>query len=211
MNKDVHTLKTGDLLLFEGTGFISKLIKIFTDSHISHAAMVWRCPITNEPYIWETGDVDQDSVPMITRNNRPMNAAHLIPLKVKLKQKHYNKIYVRRLKIKDGYRLDDARLDCFIARNLGKLYTTNLVSLWSQRYGASLINLPFLEDESEFTSEHEYREFHCSQLVLLSYYEIGIIKWFDGYTHTITPGDMFDDIVTMPGYDFEKPEIIYKL
>src|SRR3990167_5533108 len=96
MNSNFNSLKTGDLLFFEGEGYVSTLIKIFTNSHISHVGMIWRCPITDRIYIWETGDISDDCLPIITKKNSPINAAHLVPLEIKIKQK-YKKIYTRRL------------------------------------------------------------------------------------------------------------------
>lgn len=37
-------LKTGDLLLFSGTGFSSRMVKLFTHSHISHAGKYFLFP-----------------------------------------------------------------------------------------------------------------------------------------------------------------------
>lgn len=200
-------LKTGDLLLFEGEGRNSSLIKFFTESHITHSAIVWKCPITDRLYLWEVGDVKQETLPIITRRNRPLNSARLILLSRKLKHTRFKKGYVRRLIAEKP--VNFAKLDMFIARNLGKFYTTNLVSLFLQRCNPSFINLSFLHDETEFTEDHKYKEWVCSQIAVLSYYEMGIIKLLDEYTHTITPGDLFEDIVTMPGYSFTDPELLF--
>ena len=59
-----YNLKTGDLLLFDcenysGSGFISYFIKKFTQSNISHIAMVLKDPDFIDPplkgiYVWES-------------------------------------------------------------------------------------------------------------------------------------------------------------
>ena len=35
------------------------------------------------------------------------------------------------------------------------------------------------------------------------------MKRFDGPTHTITPGDLYEDIVTTNDYEFEKPKLLW--
>jgi hypothetical protein len=48
-------LKSGDLLLFDGQGSYSNVIKFFLFSPLSHAAVVYECPKTGALYAWETG------------------------------------------------------------------------------------------------------------------------------------------------------------
>lgn len=105
----------------------------------------------------------------------------------------------------------DFAFDAFIAANLGKPYTTNLMNLWLQRANPFMVNLTFLQDEHTDHGECDLPEWHCSQLVLVSYWEMGIVPpTLDIHSSAITPGDLFDeDFVTNPGYSLSKPELIY--
>lgn len=144
-NNWMEKLESGDLLLFEGSGMNSKLIRIFTESPISHAAIVYRCPITSQIYLWETGgdsflssihsaktDVNENSFPIITEKSSPYNASHLIPLYVKLRGNYNKKVYLKKLVCKRK-KLDQLVFDLFVVTNMGKPYMANLVSLWTQR------------------------------------------------------------------------------
>ncbi len=157
-------------------------------------------------YIWETGDIAEDCVPIITTRNSPLNAAHLVPLEVKIKQDN-KKIYVKRLKSK--FPLDDLKLDKFIAKNLGRLYTANLVAIWTQRCNPSLIGLPFLEEHEDTENSNLQSEWMCSQLVVCTLKEMGIIGDIDENTNSFTPGDLFEDIDTSVGFSYGDAELVY--
>lgn len=202
-------LETGDLLFFEGKGPVSTLIKIFTDSNVSHVGMVWKCPITCEFYIWEIGDVTYDnSFPIITRKNVPLDSAHLVPLSVKCK--NFKKIYVRKLVTQKLTKKEKnelfIKLDTFIALNIGKKYTKNLVSLFTKRCNSTFISLSFMEEEEENLDDPKHSEWMCSQLTILTLYYLGIISSIDSHSSCITPGDMLEDIVCSKGFYFKKPK-----
>lgn len=200
-------LSSGDLLLFEGDSYTSKMISFFTSSKISHAAIVWKCPITKKLYMFSCGRIAESSLPIISKYDCPYNGTHLIPI-TKNSLSEYKKVYVR--KLISEKEIDSIKFDKFIANNLGKFYTANLVPLWTQRCNPSVINFSFLEELGEDYKSDNYNEWMCSQLVLLTYYNLDIVKFFDSHTSSITPGDMFDDIVTNYGYDFKKPIVIHK-
>jgi hypothetical protein len=96
------------------------------------------------------------------RRDRPFNAVHLVRLGVKLQRQKNQRVLLRRLKgLTDG-----GRYDIWVAKNLGRLYYANLVSLWIQRNGITLIPLPFLEDETE--DDRVDGECLCSQVIFES-------------------------------------------
>lgn len=160
-------VKSGDIIFTEGLGFNSSLIQFFTESKISHAGLVYKCPITEELYIWEIGDITSYSLPIITRNDAPLNAAHLIPLKNKFCKEYTQNIYVKRL-IDENNIFDQLSYDLFVAMNLGKPYLSNLVSLWTQRgINITLIDIGFMQDNTEFADSFDHEEWMCSQVIYI--------------------------------------------
>lgn len=78
-------------------------------------------------------------------------------------------------------------------------------------FSPTLIDVGFIEDKTEFTEEGlNHSEWNCSQLVVMTYYHLGIVESFDGHTHTITPGDLFEDFVTSKDYDFDPPVLVWE-
>jgi hypothetical protein len=212
MNTKVYQdLKSGDLLFFLGNSFTSRLITTFTESIISHVGVVYKCPISGKVYVWETGDIDleKNCLPIISKGKKAANGAHLIGLEKKLIGNYYTAILVKKL----TGDLDHRKLDVFIAKNLGKPYTINMVNSWCQRFNLTLISLPFIEDYDEFQQDedgqiYEYSDWMCSQLVALTYIHLGVIKRLDDYSHLITPYDM-KNVVTTNGFRFEPFEIVF--
>jgi hypothetical protein len=194
-------INSGDLLLFSGTGTVSRAIKLFTGHFVSHAAIAFRCPVTNQLYVWEMGDVNF-SGPMITRLGRSKETAHLVSLKEKVKS--YNgDIYVRKL----SKTIDQPKFERFIATNLGKQYNSNLVSAWNDRGNISLISLPFLNPTKKRESSEDWM---CSQLVAATYNYLGITT-NNIPDHEMMPFDYWGEIETSNGYSFSVPlQIIYK-
>jgi|GEM_PF-6119816 len=201
-------LKTGDLLFFEGNSINSKLINFFTQSNISHVGLVWLCQISDQLYIFESGDVDDESLPLITKKNCPLNGTHLIPLEIKFK-KGNKKIFVKRLQCKKSLNLD--KIDKFIVKNLGKFYTSNLVGFWTQRCNPTFVNLSFMEDRDDDVLENDqHNEIMCSQLILLCFQKMGIIKYISNQSSSISPGDLYSkEIPTNIGYSFSEPELLW--
>lgn len=194
-------LRSGDLLLFDGESNTSQLIKFFTVSCWSHVALVYRCPKTKILYVWENGDVGRGSGPLITRKGCPRNSAHLIPLKSRLKA-YKGLVYVRRLLGKKS--IDHKVYDKFVAENLGTDYSWDLVASWNQRGGSSLLPLCFLEDKND-----RYGGWICSQLVALTYKQLGVMELLQA-SHTFMPVDFAkDDIVDNESFILTDPELIH--
>jgi len=51
----MNTLKSGDLIIFQGNSITSKLIQFFTNSKYNHSALVYKCPVSKQLYLFETG------------------------------------------------------------------------------------------------------------------------------------------------------------
>lgn len=195
--------KSGDLLFFESNDFSSKIIKLFTNSKITHVGMIWKCPITKRLYVWESGDIYKNNFPIINRKNYPLCSAHLIPLSIKINKKYKN-IYYKKLICKKKF--NKLEFDKFIAKNIGKNYPLNIIGVWTKKI---LINLPFIEEFDEDLEKPIHKEWMCSQLILFTYYHLKIISEINSHTSIITPGDLFNNIITNDGFTFSKIILIY--
>jgi hypothetical protein len=194
----MDTINSGDLFLFSGSGMVSAAIKLFTGHFLSHAAVAFRCPVTNRLYAWEMGDVKRAG-PMITRLGKSKEAAHLVLLERKME--HYNgQIFIRKLNKK----IDEKKFVDFIAKNLGKPYNSNLISAWNDRGNISLISLPFLNPGKSNSSD----DWMCSQLVAATFNYLGITPETQS-DHKVMPFDYWEDVETINGYAFEKPLLLH--
>lgn len=198
-------LKSGDLLLFDGDGMISQMIKFFTGSkegyvELSHAGIVFECPVTRQFYVWECGNQPRKAGPTVTRENSPHNAAHLSCLSTRLDG--YSGIVYRRSL---NGNIDNDRFARWISLNLGKPYSFDFIPGWNRRGGYSIISLPFLDDDNEELNDGGWM---CSQLVAETYEHIGVFA-LDRPSRTIMPIDFWDSVPVRDGYTFERPELLY--
>lgn len=190
-------LKSGDLLLFDGEGGPSKLVKFFTISCWSHVALVYECPKTKELYAWEIGGLPRGSGPVINRKRSGRNAAHLAPLKNRL-ETYRGVVYVRRL----FGEIDQKVYDKWVAANLGVEYSWDLIISWNQKYNGSLIPLSFMEDHKDGKSG-----WVCSQMAALTYQHLGVMTILQP-SHTIVPSDFAGEMELNQGYFLHDLELI---
>lgn len=199
MSAEVGSLRNGDVLLFKGNGGGSRLIKVFTRSDVTHAGLVFRCPITDVVYVWETGDLPGGSGPLITVRNSIKLTAHLVPLSTRIKA-YDGEVYVKRL-LHDGKskELDEVAYARFIKSNLGRKYPVTLVSSWNQRGGASCLPLPFLDAKGT-------GDWMCAELVARTLDHLGVMV-IEKPPHTVMPVDLWKEegISMRPGYQMSKP------
>jgi hypothetical protein len=160
-----HGLDTGDLLLFEGRHGIDQAIQFFTQSRYGHVGIVWRCPVTGKRYVWESGQPTKRELPVIALSDVPTNGAHLTPLQRKL-ENYYGKIYVRRLYC--AQQPDWTLFHDFIRENLGREYRDDFVGMWNNRFGSSLLPIPFVVNEGD--------NWHCVELAVKTYERLGIMS-----------------------------------
>lgn len=85
------TLDTGDILLFRGTGEVSKVIKKLTLCCFSHVAMVLRNPSARIRKAYFIPDDEKETVFIFESNAttqppRPGGGTHIVPLRWKLER-----------------------------------------------------------------------------------------------------------------------------
>jgi hypothetical protein len=162
---------------------------------------VYKCPETKALYVWENGEPDKGCGPVITRKGCPKNSAHLIPLKSRLKA-YDGIVYIRRLLCKKP--LNQSKYVKFVANNLGNDYSWDIPPSVNQRGGVSLLPLSFLEEKKDGSSG-----WICSQLVALTYKELGIMNLLQP-SQTYMPTDFAkDDIINTECYALTCPELLY--
>lgn len=205
-------LKTGDVLIFSGTGVGAKAVQSFTKSKKSHISVVWKCPITKFLYSWETGETDFGSGPIISRELKNKDDAHLTMLQTKILNGEYTgEVYVHRLKNKNFYNFDDieTKMTNYIVKHIGTLYNYNIVPGWVLKHTQSMLHLT----DFNFINLTLSNSLICSELVLktLQYCDIlDINKNVDlsaFYPCDFTEINQYFKMKN--GFYFEKEELIY--
>lgn len=163
---DEVEFETGDIILMSGEGGTCKFIRFFTRSQYDHVAVVYRCPHTNEAWLWEVGSCPTGCGAIITRLGSVPSAAHLVSAKQRILQQ--NSAFVRRIRFHDGpagknlHRLLAENMKKFIVANIGRSYSTDVVLKWNLGFRLTSTTLPIFEDEEE----HEEDGWVCPQLVM---------------------------------------------
>ena len=163
-----YNLKTGDLLLFDcenysGSGFISYFIKKFTQSNISHIAMVLKDPDFIDPslkgyYLWESG---YEGTPD-PQDDRVKFGVQITPFHEKYNR--YKKdgfIYVRRIHCNPLF---------FSNKNLKEVHKV----VHDKRYDVNIID--WIEGmEKKDNDPQKTDRFWCSALIGYIYTQCGLL------------------------------------
>jgi len=179
--------KTGDLVLWKGSGLFSFIINLALASPITHVGMILK--FQNETIIYgnkkhiklesgvsyfvhsmieETSDVNDLFI------NSPKEGVQINTLDSILKSSsNQGKVYYRRLLIDAKYKVDKKSMIKFIEKNHSKSYEKN--------YG-ELINSASGSNKSENT---DY--FFCSELVAYLYQAYGVASELNQLPNNITP------------------------
>lgn len=181
------------MMLFEGKNMNSLIIKVFTLSSITHVGMVWRCPFTDEAYIWEIGGQMENNT--IKKKGSAENSARLTNLNEKVKN-YRGAIWYRKLDRTNIDELDLAkRTASLFCEHMGTEYKYDTVSAWNNRARFSFIPLSFLERGLK------QKQWMCSELIALSYHYLGIID-FEMFHELVLPFDFTVKIPCVEGYSF---------
>jgi|TARA_B110000914_G_C15435250_1_gene433416 hypothetical protein len=163
-----YNLKTGDLLLFDcenysGSGFISYFIKKFTQSNISHVAMVLKDPDFIDPslkgyYLWESGYEGT----LDPQDNKKKFGVQITPFHEKYNSyKKEGSIYIRRV---------DCSESLFSCENLKKVHDV----VHNKRYDVNIID--WIEGmELKDNDPQKTDRFWCSALIGYIYTQCGLL------------------------------------
>lgn len=182
----IKNLNTGDILLYKGNYWYSRIIEYFTGSNYSHISIILKNPIwlnnklTEEYYILESGYEDIKEY----EYNKNLFGVKIIPLKKIYEDSKINgyELYIRKL-ITNKLEIDinNSIIKCF---NLikDKPYDTHPID-WIEAY----INL---NRDIEKISPHKQRIdcFWCSSLITFLYIECDFLDKTVPFT-LITPKD----------------------
>lgn len=159
------SFKTGDLLLFNGRSFapmptIHFIIKLVTNSDISHVGLIWQDPLTSRLWVWHAAGISKKSKSVYPKDPKRHHYAHLISLEEALDPKH-GKVYLRPC----SHELDPNRMAQFIRGNLGRDYSFDIALHWYNRK-MGLAPLRCLDISSSKQQDNDSAQWSCAELVV---------------------------------------------
>jgi len=193
-----ESLSTGDIVLFSGSGVISKTIQYFSRSFWSHIGMVIRDSEWDMLLLWESTTLSK--VKDIEYRCQRQGVA-IRPISDRLRDYPVGKVAFRKL---EGVPMTDSRIKALIDfRNeiKGRNYEESKIELMRSAYDGFLGK-----------NEEDLSSVFCSELVAEALQRIGVLKEYDedgGYpSNEYTPADFGkDDIMGIKQGSFG--ELIY--
>lgn len=176
--EDIRTdIQTGDLLIFDGDGLVSNVIKWSTKSSSSHIGVAYRDIATDIVYIFE-------STTLIRGVKGSVKGVNMIPLSTRLKA--YNRpITWRKLNCPRTPEFHDTFKE-FRAKHRNKLYEQNILELALSAVDPKMINVL-----DKLHNKDDDSTLFCSELVALLYKAWGFLPK-DLQANEITPADCDD-------------------
>lgn len=185
-------LKTGDILLFSGRSFktllptVPFLIKLVSNSDISHVGIVWRDPVTGAPWLWHTAGVPKKSKSVIPKDDSRYAYAHLMSIEEAVNPK-YGKVYVRPC----SHELDSWWMANFIRENLGRDYSFDVaLHTYNRSFGVAPLN--FLEKSEAISgaTSNVNGRWSCAELLVHCLCYMGVMDKSQLQTaHSYLPKD----------------------
>jgi hypothetical protein len=191
-------LKTGDLLLFSGRSFepvptVSFIIKLVTNSDISHVGLVWQDPLTQLLWVWHTAGVPKSSRSAYPpASSRSRHHAHLMSLEDALNPR-YGRVYVRPC----SHELNTYRMAEFIRPNLGRPYSFDIaLHFYNRTWGFAPLN--FLETEegksgaaaTSSTLPAASGKWSCAEMIIYCLVHMGVMPSSElAVAHNYLPKD----------------------
>lgn len=159
-------LESGDIVLMTGYGQVCSAIRFFTNSKFDHVGLIYKCPRTNQAYMWEIGSCPSGCGPIITKANCPANSAHLVIAANRItKQKN---VSVRRIRFQNtdvGRHLQaelPRRFTEVVRNHIGRTYSSDVVLKWNSGVEFTASSIPIFAQEEELASDG----WVCPQLVM---------------------------------------------
>lgn len=169
--------KTGDLLLFSGKSFAplpttSFIIKLVTNSDISHVGLVWQDPLNGELWVWHTCGIPSKAKTVYPRNPDKKHYAHLMRLEEALNPR-WGRVYLRPC----SHELNSTRMAEFIRANVGREYSFDIALHWyNRKVGfAPLRCLETTDGKSGNLPLTDTAKWSCGELVVNSLCHMGVM------------------------------------
>ena len=177
------SLDTGDIVLFSGTGFISRMIQTFSRSIWSHVGMVIKSVDWDMILLWESTTLSKIKD---IESREQTQGVQLVPLSERVKCYANDKVAFRKL---EGVRRDENMREVlrkFRQDMKGREYEKSKFELLKAAYDG-----PFGANEEDLSS------IFCSELVAEAYQRMGLLmdnEEMEGYvpSNEWTPGDFAD-------------------
>ena len=217
-----ETIKSGDVIIMQAettSGNALKLIDgLFSKKNLftlSHACLAYRCPITNQLYVWEVGVVGDESF-IISVKGRHKNWTHLSLWDEKMKTFEGTKVrvFVRRLKNKFNKSLDQKLFSYVVAKNLRRKYDWSLKFI-IDRNSMHLLGSNEAIINTIFKDEINNR-WHCGAFVIHAFYDANLMKHsviedtdqILPYNIFFMPSEGYSWCKMKDGFYLENPELI---
>lgn len=143
---DYH-FESGDLLCFYGG---ARLTRLFGESMCNHVALVYKCPDTHHPYVWEM-KLPNISVASAFLFAGPHRGTRLTPLYRCIERSKDEIVTVRRLKnVDETKRIDNKSFTEFIKNKWNHAFALDFLARGSNRFFEILWHIPL-----KFISRHK--------------------------------------------------------
>jgi hypothetical protein len=185
-------LKTGDILLFSGRSFktvmptISFVIKLVSNSDISHVGIVWRDPVTGIPWVWHTAGVIKTWKNLIPKDPARFAYAHLLSIEDAINPS-YGNVYLRPC----SHELNSWRMAEFIRTNLGRDYSFDVaLHTYNRTLGVAPLNFLEANEAVSGVSNAINARWSCAELLVHTLCFMGIMSPGELQTaHSYLPKD----------------------
>lgn len=179
-------LKTGDIVLFSGKGFISAGIKFATRSKWSHVGMVIILPEYDFVVLWESTTLSKTKE---LKSGALKRGVQIVPLSERIKN-HDGDVAIRSL---EGIEFDSGTLQSLMSFRkeiAGRDYEKDQIELLKSAYDG-----PFGGNEEDLST------LFCSELCAEAYQRLGLLSE-DKPSNEYTPADFSDkkDLHLLQGY-----------
>ena len=187
-------LKTGDILLFGGRSFsplptMAFLIKLVTNSDISHVGIVWEDPLSGKLWVWHTATAPRSCKSVYPKDSERHLYAHMISLE-EATQRRYGRVYVRPC----SHELNPEHMADFIRRHLGREYSLDIALHWYGRH-MGLAPLNFLASDNSQSGAcqpvvSQAAKWSCGELLVHCLVHMGVMPSTElAAAHSYLPND----------------------
>jgi len=162
-------LNSGDILLFSGDSFFSRIVECVTWSRWSHVGMVY-APAGCKPLLWESVRHGTGLKDHLTNRIKKDGGTQLVDLETRIRNYKGSFISVRKIYLKTAnYKSLQTRIErCmrnFMKEAKQKKFESNLSEIWCSIFHCNTC----------CNNEEDTHEYFCSELIAETYIRIGLL------------------------------------